>query len=546
MGYFSAIGLSATLLPGALTAVAQEAEEITAEMIAQAEKIAGLTFTEEERDAMVRGLNRFKDSYEQIRALEMKNDVPPALYFNPIPPGKKIEIERRPFKMRSIDVQMPANIEGLAFYPVTHLARLIETRRITSTELTRMYLARLKKYNPTLLCVVTLTEDLALRQAKRADDEIAAGKYRGPLHGIPWGAKDLLAARGYKTTWGATPYQDQIFDIDATVVQKLDEAGAVLVAKLTMGALAQGDRWFGGRTRNPWNTEQGSSGSSAGPGSAVSAGLVGFGIGTETRGSIVSPSSRCGVSGLRPTFGRVSRYGAMALSWSMDKIGPMCRTAEDCATVFNYIYGPDGNDLAIVDMPFGFDANMNLSHLRVGYIKSILDSEPENERGQISKRSYEEAVNVVRSLGVELRPIELPEFPTNSLSFILSTEAAAAFDQLTLTKNDNEINTWGGTFRQHRFVPGVEYIQANRARTLLMQETDKLFEEIDLFVGSSLGLTNLTGHPEVVLPNGFRDDGTPYSISFTGKLFGESEILAIAHQYQEATGHHLKHPNLDG
>lgn len=543
---FSAAGVSVSLMPGALAAVAQDADKITPEMIEQAEKIAGLTFTPEERDELATRLHRFNESYDKIRNLNIDNTVSPALYFDPVPPGKTISMVKKPFSMSDVNAVMPADIEELAFYPVTHLAKLIETRKVSSTELTKMYISRLKKHDPVLHCVVSLTEELALKQAKRADQELAAGQYRGPLHGIPWGAKDLFAVKGYKTTWGAHPYKEQIIDTNAEIVTRLEDAGAVLVAKLTLGALAMGDNWFGGKTRNPWNTEQGSSGSSAGPGSATAAGLVGFSIGTETRGSIVSPSSRCGNSGLRPTSGRISKYGAMALSWSMDKVGPMCRSVEDCAIVFNYIYGPDPKDRSTNDYPFNWDPDIDITRFRVGYQQSILDSEPESDYRKTAKKSYKEALGVLKNLGVKLVPFEIPQFPSSSLNFILTTEAAAAFDELTYTKRDSELtsNSWARSFRQHRFVPGVEYIQANRARTMLMHEMDKLFDDIDMYVGSNLGITNLTGHPEVVIPNGFRDNGTPYPISFTGKLFGEAEILALAHKYQQATGHHLKRPKL--
>ncbi len=546
IGFFSAAGLSATLMPGTLAAVAQDKEEITVGMIEQAENIAGLSFTAEEREEMVKRLNSFKEHYDNIRSLKISNDIPPAIYFNPVPPGKTIEKKEAAFRFREADVRMPDNIEDLAFYPVTSLAKLIKDRKVTSTALTKMYLARLKKYDPVLHCVVSFTEERAMESARRADEEISSGKYRGPLHGIPWGAKDLFAVKGYKTTWGAEPYKDQTIDLDAALVSKLDEAGAVLVAKLTLGALAMGDNWFGGKTRNPWNPEQGSSGSSAGPGSAVAAGLVGFAIGTETLGSIVSPSRRCGVSGLRPTFGRVSRHGAMALCWSMDKIGPMCRTVEDCAVVFNYIYGPDGKDLSVSDIPFSWDYSCDIKKLRVGFFQEYLDSEPENDRQRVFKKSYTDALETLRSLGVNLVEIEEPDFPAGSLRFILSSEAAAAFDELTMSKRDELLksNGWAAIFRRHRFIPAVEYIQANRARTLLMNKADKLFDKCDVFVGSLLTLTNLTGHPEVVIPNGFRENGTPYSINFTGKLYGETELLSLARAYQEATGHHLKHPVL--
>ena len=415
-----------------------------------------------------------------------------------------------------------------------------------------MYLGRLEKYGPKLECVITLTEELALEQARRADEEIAAGKYRGPLHGIPWGAKDLLAVKGYKTTWGATPYKDQVIEEDAAVVKRLEEAGAILVAKLTLGALAWGNVWYGGQTRTPWDYEQGSGGSSAGSGATTAAGLVGFAIGTETWGSIVSPSSACGVSGLRPTFGRVSRDGAMVLSWSMDKIGPMCRSVEDCAIVFDAIYGPDGKDLSVIDAPFNWDAGLDIKTLRIGYLEKAFEEEREDQEEwkAIDKVTMEK----LRAMGLNLVPIELPDLPINALNFILDAEAAAAFDALTRSNRDDLLvrqikNAWPNAFRKARLVPAVEYIQANRVRTMLMHAMAEILSEIDVYVapshvGDNLLLTNLTGHPCVVLPNGFRKDGTPTSISFMGTLFGEAETLAVARAYQDATGFHEKHPTL--
>lgn len=564
--YFSAVGLGSTLLSGALTAVAQDASQITTEMIEAAAKVAGLTFSQEEMETIVQSLNgnrSFLRSYEQIREMNIDNSTQPAIVFNPHPPGYTPPSGRKPFIMSDVEVSKPATDKDLAFLPVRHLAELIRTRQVTSTELTKLYISRLRKYDPVLHCVVTITEDLALKQAKQADEEIAAGMYRGPLHGIPWGAKDLLAVKGYRTTWGATPYKDQIIDVDSTVYTLLTEAGAVLVAKLAMGALAQGDRWFGGRTRNPWNTERGSSGSSAGPGSATSAGLVGFSIGTETQGSIISPSRVNGVNGLRPTFGRISRYGAMALSWTMDKIGPMCRYAEDCALVFNAIYGPDGKDNSVSDVPFNWNANADVGKLKVGYLKnryfSDLPEEPENpddtqrqtfqNRVETKKRD-DEALNVLLSLGVDLKPVELPDLPSRAIGFILTTEAAAAFDELTRSNRDDLMNDepersrWGSAFRLHRFVPAVEYIQANRVRSRIIAEFNEFMSDYDLFVGSSLGLTNLTGHPEINVVNGFTSQGLPASMQFTGKLYGEPEILLLAHAYQNATDHHLKHPDM--
>jgi Asp-tRNA(Asn)/Glu-tRNA(Gln) amidotransferase A subunit family amidase len=564
IGYFSSVGLGGTLLPGALAAIAQDAPKITPEMVEAAARIAGLSFSPEAIKRIVDSLNgrmSLLNRYNTLRSIDLGNAVPPAIVFNPVLPGTKLPSARRPLRPSAVKIARPRTDEDLAFLPVTHLARLLQTRQVTSTDLTRLYLERLKKYDPVLHCVVTLTEDLALRQARKADEEIAAGKYRGPLHGVPLGAKDLLAVKGYPTTFGASPYKNQVIDTDATVYTRLTEAGAVLVAKLTLGALAQGDRWFGGMTRSPWDPEnpnQGSSGSSAGPAAAVAAGLVGFAIGSETRGSIMSPSARCGVTGLRPTFGRVSRYGAMALSWTMDKIGPLCRSAEDCALVLRAINGPDGKDNSLIDVPFNWDAGADVRKLRVGYLKESFEREipedPANPERAARMRETRKidlaALDTIRSLGIELKPIELPKFDAEALGFILSTEAAAAFDDLTRSGNLDQMSqppersSWVETFRLHRFVPAVEYIQANRARYLLMQEFDRLFSSIDLFVGSALGPTNLTGHPEISIPHGFDQRGQPTSLRFTGKLFGEEEILLLAHAFQSRTDFHLRRPKL--
>jgi Asp-tRNA(Asn)/Glu-tRNA(Gln) amidotransferase A subunit family amidase len=496
---------------------------------------------------MLGDLKENLDNFEKIRMIALGNSVPPALAFNPIPAGKKFDTKRLPpVWSKPAKIAVPANLEALAFAPASELAELIRTRKITSTQLTKMYLERLKKYGPKLECVVTLTEELALKQAQRADEEIAAGKYRGPLHGMPYGAKDLLAAKGYKTTWGSVPYKDQMIDADATVIQKLEDAGAVLVAKLTLGELAWGDVWFGGKTRNPWNLEQGSSGSSAGSASATAAGLVAFSIGTETWGSIVSPATRCGVTGLRPTYGRVSRAGAMALSWSMDKIGPICRTVEDCALVFNAIIGADGLDQTVVDLPFNYNANAKLRNLRLGYYQSAF------EKDTTFKAQNDAVLAKLRGAGANLIPIELPDYPVNDLSFILSAEAAAAFDELTRSGKDDLLvrqikNAWPNAFRAARFLPAVEYIQANRVRYLVIQAMEKLMTSIDVYVtpsfgGSNLLLTNLTGHPCVVLPNGFDQKGSPISISFVGRLYDEATTLAVAKAFQDATNFHQKHP----
>ena len=517
--------------------------------IRQAEKLSGLQFGSADRKLMMEDLSGNLEKYEGIRNLKIPNSVQPSIQFNPTPIGVQFDRIRRTIRWSPIDeVSRPDNLEELAFASVAELAELILTRQVSSTELTKMYLERLKEHGPTLQCVVTMTEELALKQAARADAEIAAGKYRGPLHGIPYGAKDLLAVKGYKTTWGAMPYKDQMIDENSTVVKKLEEAGAVLVAKLTLGALAWGDVWFGGKTKNPWNLEEGSSGSSAGSGSATAAGLVAFAIGTETWGSIVSPSTRCGITGLRPTFGRVSRAGAMALSWSMDKIGPMCRTVEDCAIVFNAIYGPDGLDQSLIDLPFNYNADVDLTGLRIGYLKSAFEGD------YTGKDNDEASLKVLRELGVDLIPFELPEFPVENISFILWAEAAAAFDELTRSGQDELMvrqiqRAWPNVFRASRFIPAVEYIQANRARHILIQKMAEQMKAVDLFVtpsfgGNNLLVTNLTGHPCVVVPNGFKENGSPTSISFIGQLYDEGTILAVAKAYQDATDWHKQHPSM--
>ncbi|MBX2992025.1 MAG: amidase [Bacteroidetes bacterium] len=524
-------------------------DRMTKQSVENAEIFTGLTFTDVERDSMLDGLKRFLASYEQIRGVHLKNTIPPALVFNPIPAGLKIKTGKSSFLTTPAGkVTLPARLEEIAFYSVGQLSELIKSRKITSVQLTTLYLERLKKYGPKLECVVTLTESLALTQARRADSEIAAGKYRGPLHGIPYGAKDLLATKGIRTTWGSVPFQDQMIDEDATVIKRLELAGAVLVAKLTMGELAWGDVWFGGRTRNPWNLEQGSSGSSAGSAAATAAGLVAFAIGTETWGSIVSPSNRCGTTGLRPTYGRVSRTGAMALSWSMNKIGPICRTVEDCALVFNAIHGPDGIDQMLYDVPFNYSSQLNLKKLKVGYLQSDFDS------AKVNKEQNDATLEKLRSMGVRLIPVELPKLPVESLSFILSAEAAAAFDELTRSGKDDLLvrqikNAWPNVFRSARFIPAVEYIQANRVRYLLIQEMARLMEKVDVYVAPSVEgnnslVTNLTGHPCVVVPNGFTNENTPASITFIGQLFDEGTLLAFTKAYQDVNDFHLKYPTL--
>jgi Asp-tRNA(Asn)/Glu-tRNA(Gln) amidotransferase A subunit family amidase len=548
LSYFSSIGLGSTLLPGVLWAKVAAGEEITAESVACAEELAGLTFDEDERKMMVDALKAQQKQLTDLHAVPLDNSVPPALVFNPLLPGMTPPRATGRMRRSRVSVRaMPAGIEDLAFLPVTELSELVRQRKVTSMRLTEMYLARLRRYDPVLHCVVTLTEERARRGARAADEEIARGRYRGPLHGIPWGAKDLLALKGYPTTWGTGPFKEQVIDEDATVVRRLDDAGAVLVAKLSLGELAYGDVWHGGMTRNPWKTDQGSSGSSAGPASATAAGLVGFSIGSETLGSISSPSTRCGTTGLRPTFGRVPRTGAMALSWSMDKIGPICRSVEDCALVFDAIHGPDGEDLAVHDAGFRWDASLKPATLRVGYFKSAF------ERDYPQKAFDAASLEVLGSLGVQLVPVEVPEAAYAAMRLILTAEAAAAFDEMTRTNRDDEMTrqtpeAWPNTFRAARFIPAVDYVNANRVRTLAMRTWRDLMRTVDVIVtptfGTQLVATNLTGHPAVILPNGFRDDGTPVSITFLGGLYEEAKLLAVAHAYQRATAFHTKHPTL--
>ena len=509
------------------------------------ESLSGLEFTQSERDSALESLARLKAQYDSLRTIQISNDIPLPLYFNPLISGQEIPKGREKYLFQEFPTKRPDNIEDCAFYTIGQLAHLIRTRQISSLELTNMYLSRLERFGPQLECVITLTRELAIEQAKRADELIKNGKYLGPLHGIPYGAKDLLAVEGYKTTWGAMTHKDQFIKSTATVIKKLEEAGAVLLAKLTLGALAWGDNWYGGKTRNPWNTELGSSGSSAGPGSATSAGLVAFSIGSETWGSIVSPSTVNGVTGLRPTFGTVSKSGAMALSWSMDKIGPMCRSVDDCALVYSIIKGTDREDHSVVDAPFQVPVKKELKSLRIGFVESAFNDSTtsDNDRNVVDR---------LRELGFTMVPIELPEFPTNSLSFLLDVEAAAAFDEMTRNNRDDQLvrqvkRAWPNVFRSARYVPAVEYVQANRARVLLNQKMSSLFEKIDVylvpsFYGDNLLRTNLTGHPCIVLPNGFDNKGMPTSISFIGDLYKDGELVAVARSYQRGTGWHKRYP----
>ena len=604
----SGMGLAGTLFPGVLWAQAQAqgAKKITKELIDNAAAIADVPIPDEYKEMMLENLNDQAKGYEEIYKLHIPNSVEPALLFDPVLPGMKFEAKRKPMRissaLRTFASGAPKNLDDLAFASVRELAELVRTKKVSSAALTEMYLERLKKYDPLLKFTITLTEERARAQAKKADAEIAAGKYRGPLHGLPWGAKDLLATKGYRTTWGAGGFETQMIDEDATVVKRLDEAGAVLVAKLTLGALALGDVWFGGVTRNPWNTNQGSSGSSAGPASATAAGCVAFSIGSETLGSISSPSTRCGCTGLRPTFGLVPRTGAMALSWSMDKLGPICRTVEDCALVLDAIYGPDGNDRTVHPAAFNWDANLDWRKLRVGYLKADFERKPDEQqeakkeepattpeeqkkrderkkrqesaraRAEYDRKFNDAALAKLQEMGVKLVPVEMPKFPYDAMVAMLVAESAAAFDDLTRSGKDKLLTSqkdydWPNTFRTARFIPAVEYIQAARARRMAMGAAAKVFEGLDVIVaptqGQQLVITNLTGHPSVILPNGLRGSdapkspsedpgdftnaggpGTLASLTFLGNLYGEAKLLALARAYQEATGFHLLHPKL--
>jgi Asp-tRNA(Asn)/Glu-tRNA(Gln) amidotransferase A subunit family amidase len=620
----SMAGVSSALFPGVLYTLAVQAQEasgtdqskppqVTREMIDQAAILAGIgPFTAEQKQMMIDSLVSVNGSMKAIRKLNIPNSIAPAIVFHPLPAAKPgIQLDSncsatsRVVDMRALVTAAtqaaPANLEELAFATVGELAGFIKARKVTSTDLTKMYLTRLKRYDSKLHFVITLLDDRALKQAAQADKEIAAGMYRGPLHGIPWGAKDLLAVKGYPTTWGAGGFEHQSFDEDATVVQRLDEAGAVLVAKFTLGALAMGDHWFGGITRNPWNPSQGSSGSSAGSASAVSAGCVGFAIGSETLGSISSPSTRCGTSGLRPSFGFVPRTGAMALSWTMDKLGPITRSAEDCALVLDAIHGPDGKDTSVFPAAFDWTPNFDWKSLRIGYLKSAFDppqpfkpdaakpnetaDEKKKREDRIAQamayrarndydRKYElAALDKLRSMSVNLIPVELPKLPYGAMTPMLEAEAAAAFDDLTRSGRDKLLTgqgeeDWPNIFRIARFYPAVEYIQAARARTLAVQQVSALFEQVDIIVtpssGQQLVATNLTGHPALIVPNGLRGadaprppkedvgyedniggPGTPVSITFLAGLYQDAKLAAFGRAYQEATGFHKLHPKLD-
>lgn len=575
----SSAGVATTLLPGVLWARMQEAgaSKVSMAMLNDALAISGLDFGEEDKKQILSNLN--PNRYDDLRKVPIEDTVAPPLYYSPLVPGTRLDRVARPVRMsKPPAVRRPANLEDVAFWPLTHLAELLRTKQVTSTELTKMYSARLHRYNPSLNFVVSFTDDLGLKQAAQADQEIAAGKSRGPLHGIPWGCKDIISVPGYKTTWGSGAYVDQQLETEATVVKLLREAGAVLIAKLATGELAAGDRWFGGRTNNPWDPRDGSSGSSAGPGSATAAGCVGFAIGTETSGSILSPSTVNGVTGLRPTFGRVSRFGAMTLSWSLDRLGPMCRTAEDCAVVFHAIARPDDNDLSVMDLPFNWDAGTDIRKLRVGYLVAGFDETTRDAEWRANEAKTLEELN---TLGITLEPFTLPEMPSNVLNGILGTESGAAFDHALRTgrleKMTNRSRSNG--FRSSRLTPAIEYLQAQRVRAIVMRQLAEVVSKFDVYLAPATGgggrrggageaatppatpptppppqppsvtrdhfqVANICGYPAVSVPNGFTKEGKPTSITFLGRLYNEAAILAVARAYQERAGWHKRTPTL--
>jgi Asp-tRNA(Asn)/Glu-tRNA(Gln) amidotransferase A subunit family amidase len=544
---------------------AQEAppSAISTETLAHAEQLTGVPFDAARRELMLAAVRANREHYDALRRVPLSPDVEPAFHFHPPAAAR---LGRPPAAARARLDWPPATItvgssaDDLAFASVYELSELLRAGKITSTELTRLALDRLARFDPTLHCIVTLTADLALEQAAQADRERRAGRDRGRLHGIPYGLKDLVATRGIRTTWGAKPFEHQVPDHDATVVERLRDAGAVLVAKLTTGELAIGDFWFGGRTRNPWNPERGSGGSSAGPAAAVAAGLVPFAIGTETNGSIVSPSSACGVTGLRPTYGRVSRHGVMALRWTLDKVGVIARAAEDTALVLDAIHGPDGRDETAADVAFEWRPGGTLAGLRAGVVEAELAGRDAGETDDGRRRRAERetvlraAVETLRAAGLSLRPVALPDLPARAMYAVCNAEAGAAFDDLVRSGAVDDLANQGpdgraNQLRWARFVPAVEYIRAQRIRTLLVREIEALFATVDVLVtpsdSASVTMTNFTGHPAVTVPAGLAG-GLPVGLMFTGRYYDEATLLRVAWGYQQRTAWHRSRPPVGG
>jgi len=555
-------GAGAAVFARALEALAADAPSVTTDMIKQAEWVSGLTWDDAKREMMAKELADTDAAFKKLRAIEIPNAVPPAFTFSPAPSRGGNGEARTPSAFAPKGKPLPKSKDEIAYASLEDLSTWVRRRAITSAELTQLYLDRIRALDDKLLATITLTSNLALSRAREADREIAAGRWRGPLHGIPYGAKDLIAVKGYPTTWGSPLFKDQTFDENATVIDRLDAAGAVLVAKTSVGELAWGDVWYGGTTKNPWKLDQGSSGSSAGSSSLVAAGCVGFAIGTETLGSIVSPCTRCGCSGLRPTFGRVSRNGAMALAWTMDKLGPIARSVGDLALVFDAIHGADPRDPFSRSAPFSWPSPKDPKALRVGVVQDLFDEDyakyaekPEERAAMNEWKGYDaRTLSMLGKIGIKLVPMKLSfSVPIGPLASILTAEAATAFDGLLRDGRVDKMvrqtaDAWPNVFRQGELVPAVEYLRAMRLRTIVMREMARIMEDFDAYVvptygGDNLLLTNLTGHPAVVVPNGFRTgDGTPTSITFQGKLDGDDTVLALAQAYQEATGFHTKHP----
>ncbi|MBN1997589.1 amidase [candidate division KSB1 bacterium] len=545
--------ISSVMLLGCGNSSIDEDDRITAETLEAAEKIAGIKLNSNERKKILERINSNSKTYKNFREQHLNYYSYPSVVFNPVPPGITFEHDQKPLIFSKVKIQRPKNIKDLTFYSVLQLAELLKKQQITSLELTELYLLKLKKYDKKLKCVVTLTEDLAIKQAKKADIEISSGNYKGLLHGIPYGIKDLFSVKGYKTTWGTKVFEERIIDIDATVVKKLEEAGAILVAKLATGTLASGEKWYGGTTKSPWTLEP-SGGSSAGPASAVAAGCVAFSIGTETNGSMVSPVDICGVTGLRPTFGRISRYGCMPVSWSFDKVTPIARTVEDCAAIFDAIKGQDSCDNSVVDLPFNWDAGYNIEDLKIGYHSNLFDREekgiePDEDQKSwfYSRRPYIKKVfEIFKEKGFDLIPLDI-QLPHKGEGIMMAVEAAAAFDEFTRSTIDDQVEDqkWLNYHRAHRFVPAVEYIQAARYRTLMIQKMNEIMKDIDVYIEmtwSTNWSTNVTGLPIVVVPCGFHKNGQPTSVTFVGKLYQEAKLMAVAKAFQDATDYHLEKP----
>jgi Asp-tRNA(Asn)/Glu-tRNA(Gln) amidotransferase A subunit family amidase len=583
MAHFAGLGLGSTLVPGVLWARMQDAgaQTVTLAMVTDALQLSGIDLSEEDRKAMVESANRNLAQYKELHAVHIPNDVSPPFHFSPVVPGMSVDKIRQPFRIsKAPALKRPANLEDAAFWPVRHLAELIRTKQVSSVELTEMYLARLHRYNERLNNVVTFLDEHGLAEARRADAEIAAGRYKGPLHGIPWGAKDIISVKGFRTTWGAAPFKEQEFGYDASVVEMLRDAGAVLIAKLTTGELAAGDNWFGGQTKSPWDPTQGSSGSSAGPSSATAAGGVGFAIGTETSGSILSPSARCGLAGLRPTFGRISRYGCMALSWTQDRLGPICRYAEDCALVMQAIARPDGRDMSVTDLPFNWNADFDVRRLRVGIIQDSFD-EISNPAAKANARKM---LETFRAIGVrEFMPVAVPDVPSNVSA--ISVESTVFFDEHARA---GRMQGTRAARPNGRLVPAVEWLQSQRVRMMMMMELARATQHVDVYVVGSnntgmappggpgsgpapasggegsaarppdpprpqtpsqrhFAMANLACYPAINLPNGFADTGTPTNATIYAQPYRELEVLALARAYQDAAKHHLVKPGkLDG